>query len=109
MAFSEDYLQFVLDQLEPFGEISHKKMFGGVGIYKDGIMFAGIMGGTLHFKVNDSTRQDFIDRGMEPFYHGKMKKGLPSYYMIPEEILEDRDALTLWAKKAFETEIEKKK
>ncbi|MEZ4980395.1 MAG: TfoX/Sxy family protein [Saprospiraceae bacterium] len=109
MAFSEDYLQFVLDQLEPFGEIMHKKMFGGVGIYKDGVMFAGIMGGSLHFKVDDLNRQDFIDVGMEPFFHKGMGKGMASYYLIPENILEDKEALKKWAENAFAAALRKKK
>lgn len=109
MAFSPDYLDFVLDQLSTFGKITHKKMFGGVGIYKDGLMFAGIMHGTLHFKVDDQTRQDFIDKGMEPFSHGKPGKTLPTYYQVPIEIVEDRDELKRWADKAFTAALNKKK
>ncbi|MEZ4951574.1 MAG: TfoX/Sxy family protein [Saprospiraceae bacterium] len=108
MAFSEDYLQFVLINWNPLVK-SCIKMFGGVGIYKDGVMFAGIMGGSLHFKVDDLNRQDFIDVGMEPFFHKGMGKGMASYYLIPENILEDKDALKKWAENAFAAALRKKK
>jgi TfoX/Sxy family transcriptional regulator of competence genes len=33
MAYSEDYLNFVIDQLSEVGDFEHKKMFGGVGFF----------------------------------------------------------------------------
>lgn len=109
MAFSADYLEFVLEQLTAFGPIEYKKMFGGVGLYKDGLMFGGIMGGDFHLKVDDLTRPDFIARGMESFFHGQMQKGLASYYKVPAEILEDRDELKQWASRAYEAAARSKK
>jgi TfoX/Sxy family transcriptional regulator of competence genes len=47
MAYSENYLNFVIDQLSEFGDFEHKKMFGGIGFFKDGKMFAGIMKGNF--------------------------------------------------------------
>lgn len=107
MAFSPDYLEFILDQLSGFGPISHKKMFGGVGFYKDGLMFAGIMNGLLHFKVDDLTRPTFIDRGMEPFSMGGKKS--TGYYQVPIEVLEDRDELAAWAEAAYAAAVRSKK
>jgi len=109
MAFSQDYLDFVLEQFSEFGEVAHKKMFGGVGFYRDGLMFGGIMGGSLHLKVNDSTRPEFEERGMTPFFHGPKKKALPSYYEVPPEIVEDRDELKVWAMKAYQAAVSAKK
>lgn len=109
MAFSADYLAFVLEQLSSFGPIHHKKMFGGVGFYKDGLMFGGLMNGILHFKVDDHSRQTFIDRGMEPFSHGKTQKTLPTYYQVPVEIIEDRDELASWAEIAYSAALRSKK
>lgn len=109
MAFSDDYLNFILDQLSDFGPLTYKKMFGGVGIYKEGAMFGGIMGGNFHLKVDDESRQDFIDRGMTSFFHNKKSKSLPSYYEVPIEILENREELMVWAEKAYHTALRKKK
>lgn len=105
MAFSQDYLEFLLEQLEDFGEITYKKMFGGVGFYKEGIMFGGIMGEVLHLKVNDETRPEFIAAGMTSFFHNAKSKGLPKYYEVPLEIVEDRAKLAIWAEKAYQVAL----
>ncbi|MEL6674191.1 MAG: TfoX/Sxy family protein [Bacteroidota bacterium] len=109
MAYSEDLLLFVLDQLEPFGGVSYKKMFGGIGFYKEGVMFGGIMAGELHFKVDDNSRPLFIAEGMEPFHHGPKNKPMASYYKVPARIIEDQDAMTEWAARALQAALAKKK
>lgn len=101
MAFSQDYLGFILEQLEDFGEIIHKKMFGGVGFYKEGTMFGGIMKGTLHLKVSDETRPEFEAAGMTAF--------MASYYEVPIDIIEDRTQLAAWAEKAYQVALTTKK
>ena len=40
MARSSEFVDFVLESLEPLGGVSARRMFGGRGIYKDGVMFA---------------------------------------------------------------------
>ena len=40
MATDKNFLNFILDQLEPAGEITARAMFGEYGIYSDGKMFA---------------------------------------------------------------------
>lgn len=75
-------------------------MFGGVGIYSGDLFFALIADDTLYFKVDDSTRPDFVARGMGPFRPFGDDGGTMKYYQLPEDLLEDPDALRLWAEKA---------
>jgi hypothetical protein len=35
MAVSEDYLQYVLEQLAGLGRVTARRMFGGVGLYHE--------------------------------------------------------------------------
>lgn len=81
-------------------EIRAQAMFGGVGIYSGGVFFALIADDTLYFKVDDSTRPDFVARGMEPFRPFGEDGGTMQYYQLPEDLLEDPDALRPWAEKA---------
>ncbi|MFQ5901401.1 MAG: TfoX/Sxy family protein [Thermodesulfobacteriota bacterium] len=64
MPISEEYLEYVLDQLRP---VDFRKMFGGVGLYLDGVFFALIANDILYFKVDESNRQDYEAEGMGPF------------------------------------------
>ena len=101
MAYSEDYLQFCLEQLSDIEDVMHKKMFGGVGFFKEGKMFAGIMGGKLCLKVDATNQADFEAVGMTKFNPKKIGKGLP-YFEVPLEVLEDRDELKKWGMKSWE-------
>jgi hypothetical protein len=56
MPVSNEYLQFVQDQLAGLGEITVKRMFGGAGLYLDGTFFAIVADDVLYFKVDDSNR-----------------------------------------------------
>ncbi len=102
MAVSQDYIDFLMDQFSEFGEVTYKKMFGGAGFYKDGVMYGGIMYDELHFKVDDATRPLYEERGMKPFSQGNQKKKTkPTYYCVPAEVVEDREELCRWAERAL--------
>jgi DNA transformation protein len=75
-------------------------MFGGVGIYSGDTFFALIADDTVYFKVDASTRRDFEARGMGPFRPFGDDGGTMNYYQLPEDLLEDHDALRPWAEKA---------
>ena len=108
MAVNETFLKFVQDQLSEFGEVEIKRMFGGIGIFRDGLMFAKIGGDTFRLKVDDSNKKQFEDRGMKPFYSKNKKKGMP-YWEVPQEVLEDRTELAKWAKQSFQIASKQKK
>lgn len=101
MAVSSSFRVLVLDQLSrAMPRIRARTMFGGVGIYSGEIFFALIADDTLYFKVDDSTRPDFVARGMGPFRPFGDDGGTMQYYQLPEDLLEDPDALRPWAEKA---------
>jgi len=64
MAVSASFRTFILDQLSRVvSKIRARAMFGGVGIYAGDLFFALIADDTLYFKVDDSNRPDFEQRG----------------------------------------------
>src|ERR1700688_4712106 len=67
MAVTDDYLQYVLEQLAGLGHVTPRRMFGAVGLYHEERFFGLIAGDTLYFKVNDSNRGDYEARGMSRF------------------------------------------
>lgn len=91
MAADPAFVEYVIEQLEPAGEITHKAMFGGHGIWESGDMFALISSdSTLYFKVDDRTRPRYEEAGSEQFMN------MP-YWSVPADLLEDRDLLLDWA------------
>jgi DNA transformation protein len=101
MAVTDDYLQFVLEQLHGLGHIVARRMFGGVGLYHEARFFGIITRDILYFKVDDSNRPDFEARGMDRFrpYPNKPLLSM-TYYEVPADILEDADECATWARKS---------
>jgi len=94
-----DYLHEVFEQ---FGVIRCRRMFGGYGVYHDGIMFALVAGDTLYLKADPDTAGYFEARSLPRFeYHKGDKVVRMSYYMAPEEILENPEDAAVWARRAF--------
>ena len=82
-------------------------MFGCTGIYTGGTFFALIADDVVYFKVDDTTRRTYVERGSVPFTpFGKPSKG---YYQLPEDILEDTDELRTWVREAVLVARRKKK
>ena len=102
MAVSPEYKAFLEDQFERFGPVTIRPMFGGAGIFRDGVMFGLVAYETLYLKADAENRGDFEARGMGPFtYEGKSKPVSMSYYEVPIDVLEDAQDLKAWADKAF--------
>ncbi|MBI2382041.1 MAG: TfoX/Sxy family protein [Gammaproteobacteria bacterium] len=100
MPVTPDYLAYVQDQLAPLGGISTRRMFGGIGIYREGLFFALIDDDELYFKVDDATRPAYVAADMPPFQPFGEDKPMNGYYRVPPEVLEDADELAAWARKA---------
>jgi DNA transformation protein len=96
---SDSFQDFILDQLDGLGHVVCQRMFGGHGLYRDDVFFGVLSKGRLYFKIDDATRPEYERRGMEPFRPSE-KQTLSSYYEVPVDVLEDRDALVEWARKA---------
>ena len=102
MPVSDGYLTFVVDQLRSVLPVVRvRRMFGGIGLYAGELFFALIDDDTLYLKVDDTTRGDYEARGMPPFqpYEGALSM---NYSQLPEEVLEERDALRPWVERAVD-------
>jgi DNA transformation protein and related proteins len=98
---SSSFRVLVLDQLtRVIPRIRARPMFGGVGLYAGDVFFALIADDTVYFKTDDATRPEFEARGMKPFRPFGDGGGTMQYYQVPEDLLEDPEALRPWAEKA---------
>ncbi|MGE4248570.1 MAG: TfoX/Sxy family protein [Parvibaculaceae bacterium] len=103
MAASAEYLDFIKEQLSSFGPVTARRMFGGAGVFRDGLMFALIADETLYFKADDASQGEFEARSLPPFTYGTKegRRTIMSYWRAPEACLDDRDEMTEWARKAY--------
>jgi TfoX/Sxy family transcriptional regulator of competence genes len=74
MTARHDNTGWFCELLEPLGRITIRRMFGGAGLYVDGLVVALEIDGVLYLKTDERTRQTFADAGGMPLvYHGKGK------------------------------------
>lgn len=95
-----EFVDLVLDQLGPLGAVTARAMFGGYGVYCDGLVFALIAGDALYLKADAETRGRFEARGLGPFKPFDDKPVTMSYYPVPAELFDDQDELLDWAREA---------
>ncbi|MEX2582946.1 MAG: TfoX/Sxy family protein [Gemmatimonadota bacterium] len=102
MAVSEEYREWVLEQLGRVVPVTSRSMFGGVGIYSEGIFFGLMDDDLVYLKVDDTNREDFESVGKGPFRpFGEDSKPM-QYYELPGELLEDPERLRPWIAKALD-------
>jgi len=82
----------------PFGPVSVKRMFGGSGVYAEGLCFAIESKGEVFLKTDEVSRPDFSAAGSTPFiYVAKGKPRPTSYRRLPAIAHEEPDELRRWA------------
>ena len=98
----KEFVFYVVDLMSSIGPVEAKSMFGGHGIYLEGLMFALVADSILYLKSDEETENDFKVKGLLAFtYNKKGKEYKMSYYQAPEEALEDGEEMNVWANKAY--------
>ncbi len=106
MAVSTHYKAFVCELLSGLGVISTRNMFGGVGIYCEGVIFAVIGGDVLYLKVDEAMKVDLADLGCGPFIidfgKGEGPKPMNGYWEMPQSAMDDADEACVWGRRALD-------
>ena len=91
------------DLFSAFGPVSVRRMFGGAGVYADGVMFALEAGGVLYLKADDAFAGDLAARGSGPFAYdtAKGRHTIASYWQVPEAAMDDAEDLAALARRAL--------
>ncbi len=104
MAANAELVAYLMDALAPAGGVSFRRMFGGGGLFRDGLMFALIVADDLYLKVDAETEGEFIAEGLGVFEYdtSKGRKSLGTYRRAPERLLDEPDELLAWARLAMD-------
>jgi len=97
------FAEFVCDTFADLGDIHCRKMFGGYGVYCDGLMFGLVADDVLYLKAGPGNAELFREKELEQFEYprgGKMIK--MSYYQAPEVIFEDQQEAVSWGRKSVD-------
>lgn len=108
MSVSPAYREYVLEQLGRVAPVTARSLFGGLGIYAEGLFFALVDDDVLYLKVDDGNRADFEAAGMGPFHPFGDDRAM-QYYELPGDLLEEPEQLRPWVEKALDVARRKRK
>ena len=94
MSLSEADIAFATDLFAPLGDVTVRKMFGGICLYHQGTVFAlQSSDAALYLKTRDP--QDLFGETTEQFHN------MP-YYLLPDTVLDDPQEATSLARRALD-------
>jgi DNA transformation protein len=102
VAVQAQFLAYVLEQLAGVGSLRSNRMFGGVGLYSDGLFFGLIDDDTLFFKTDDSNIEPYRARRMPRFMpFPDRPEAVLGYHQVPADVIEDAETLVEWARRSI--------
>ena len=96
------------DLFAGLGRVTIRRMFGGKGVYFDGLIFALEVGGELLLKADAVSAPDFEAAGSRQWgYEGHIRKGKVAmpYWSIPDSAFDDPDEMAVWARRACDAAL----
>jgi DNA transformation protein len=97
-----EFVELAVESLRTFGPVTTRRMFGGWGIYRDGVFFALIAEDTLYFKSDEESRAEFERASPGPFvFTKKGERIVTHYYAVPEDAFEDPRVMARWARLGY--------
>lgn len=92
------------------GPVTIRRMFGGKGVYHAGIIVALEVDGEILLKADVISAPTFAAAGATQWrYISRGKSAAMPYWSIPEEAIDDPEALTQWTRMAYEASIRSRK
>jgi DNA transformation protein len=103
MPSDPSFVAHVLDLFAPMGDVTARAMFGGHGVYAEGVMFALLDDDELFLKTDEATRAAFLEAGCRQwiYVNKKVRMENTGYYRPPDEAHEDPEVMRPWARLAL--------
>ena len=94
---------FIHELFAGFGTVEVRRLFGGVGLFADGLMFGLVSRGEIYLKADEETAPRFEAEGCGPFEYGIRtgRRAIASFRKLPERLYDDADELAQWARDAL--------
>lgn len=97
----DSFVAHVLEQMAAFGPVQARRMFGGHGLYRDGLMFALIVDEQLYFKADAAMAADCERQGLRSFsYVARGRTVKVGYFAAPPDVFEAPECMREWAARA---------
>lgn len=110
MAISDEYLEYLKEQLAWLPRLYVRRMFGGAGFYSDELFFAIATDDGLYLKGDSESEGVYQEGGSERFtYKARGKISRMNFWLVPSDVLESEEVLHRWVGIALETALRARK
>ncbi|GLK72869.1 TfoX/Sxy family protein [Ancylobacter dichloromethanicus] len=91
------------DIFAAFGPLRCRRLFGGLGLYADGVMFGLFIDGRIFLKTDADFASDLAAAGAEPFVYERKdgRRITIAYWSLPEPALDDTEVAAGLARRAL--------
>lgn len=101
-ATRNEFVDYVVELMAGWAEVSARKMFGGYGLYREGLMFALIVDDELFFKTDTSNVGQYERVGSHPFVYVSQSRNVQlSYWSAPADSLDSSAEMSGWCQSAY--------
>jgi DNA transformation protein and related proteins len=102
---ADSITEYLADVWSPLGRVTHRKMFGGAGVYIDGVI-VGLLADELYLKADAGNAAAFDADGLPPFTYEKNGKPYAmSYRLAPSVLYDDPEQALRWGRLALEAAL----
>ncbi|MFG1298715.1 TfoX/Sxy family protein [Xanthobacter sp. V3C-3] len=93
----------IADLFAAFAPVKARRMFGGSGLYAEGLMFAIEVAGTIYLKADPAFAAELERRGAGPFSYEAQGtvRTMRGFWSVPEAALDDADDLAALARRSL--------
>lgn len=97
-----EFVDYAVELMADWAAVSARRMFGGYGLYREGLMFALVADDELFFKTDAGNVTQFERAGSRPFvYQSRTRAVQMSYWSAPEASLESPAEMSIWCQSAY--------
>jgi len=109
MAYDPDFGDWVREHFAALGPIEIKRMFGGAGVYANGLIFALLDDGVVWLKADETNAPPLVEAGARQFtFATKDGQALAmAYWSLPESAMDDPDEAVAWARGSIDAALRK--
>ena len=105
-----EFIEYLRELLSEFGPTETRRMFGGHGIFHEGLMIGLVANEQFYLKADETSRRKFTDAGLAQFTYRKADREIAmSYFQAPPDALDDPAVMAGWAQLAYEAALRAKK
>jgi DNA transformation protein and related proteins len=93
----------IAEMFAGFGPVSVRRMFGGAGVFADGLMIGLVSDGVIFLKADETDIPRFEHEGMRAFSYRRKDRmqTINSFWRMPERLYDEPDELAEWAARAM--------